>query len=122
MSLGTLFFLCVFLFALFTLTCELWALFLKLDPFHTGNQFGTTVELRPDDCIDLNCAFHTYSSRSLMFGHTTQILVASHCIWSYDQFDRTTAWLKAKEWTFLHYTTNFMRLQAVQTAEVLSFL
>ena len=29
-------------------------------PFHTGDQLDTTVEVRPDDCIDLNGAFHTW--------------------------------------------------------------
>ena len=53
----------------------LWVKSLLVSPFYTGYQVYTTVEAGPDDCIDLNGAFHTRA-----FGRTKQILAASEWI------------------------------------------
>ena len=55
---------------------------------HTGDQFGTTIEVRQDDCNDLNDAVHSWSwsdvwSYNTNFGCITLRLV-SRPIWSYD--------------------------------------
>ena len=63
-----------------------------LGPFYPSDQVDTTVEVRPDDCTDLNGIFTLGRCRT--FDRTTQILAALHWIlihlvlrpiWSYDQ-------------------------------------
>ena len=63
-----------------------------LSPFHTGDQIGTTIEVRPYDCIDLNGAYHTWSWSDIWwynkyFGH----MILRFELEEDNQFGRTTS-------------------------------